>query len=159
MPINADGLNVNYGPDEAGPARVTEYRTDGPRRFVEILLDADFLPAAGAITFDEYTLPLDGNIESIEAGPDSEAFVGGTSIQVAGVDKDGTNVVNIGTAFTLTELNTSVKKADLDIQLTAMKKIRLTTAGTFTAGKGTLRLFFSVPKEEADTLVWDKTGA
>lgn len=157
MPINADGLNVNYGPAEAGPARVTEYRTHGPRRFVEIMVDADFLPATGSITFDEYKLPLNGNIESIEVGPETETFAGGTSIQVSGVNKDGTNVVAIGAVFTLTDLNTQVKQV-LDIQLTEMKQIRLTTVGTFTTGKATIRLFFSVPKEESDTLAWDKSA-
>lgn len=157
MPLNADGLNVNYGPAEAGPARVTEYRTHGPKRFVEIIIDADFLPASGTIQFDEYTLPLNGNIERLEVGPETETWAGGTSIQVNGVAKDGTAVVAIGAAITLANLNAMATQENLDIQLTEMKKISLTTVGTFTTGKGTIRVFFSVPKEETDTLVWDKT--
>lgn len=156
--INADGLHVNFGPDEAGPARVTEYRTHGPKRFVEIVIDADFLPAGGSMFFDEYTLPLNGNIERLEVGPESETWAGGTSIQVNAVDRDGTsNPVAIGAAITLANLNAMATQENLDIQLTVMKRIQLTTVGTFTTGKGTIRVFFSVPKEESDTLAWDKT--
>jgi len=157
MPINADGLNVNYGPDEAGPARVTEYKTDGPRRFVEIIVDADFLPASGTMFFDEYMFYSNGNIESIEVGPESETFADGTSINVSLVDKDGSsNAVSL-TTFTLAHLNAQ-EQVTLDVQLTAMKRVLLTTVGTFTAGKATIRIFYSVPKEEADTLVWNKSA-
>lgn len=158
---NADGLIVKFGVEEAIPARVTEYRTDADERYVEIVVDAAYLPATGSIYFDEYSLPRGAQISAWGLTSASTDYATGTSIAVTAVDKDGTsNSVAISGAIATATLNGVGSKTFLDpaaAELANSKYINLTTVGTFSAGKSTLKVFFVIPKVETDTLVWDKT--
>lgn len=158
--VNADGLRVKFGTEEATPARVTEYTTDGDERYVEIVVDAAFLPAAGSIFFDEYSLPKGAQISGWGLSSPSTDYADGTSIAVTAVDKDGTsNSVTITGAIAIADLNGPGSRTFLDAvgaELANSKYLRLTTVGTFSAGKSTIRVFYLIPKVETDTLVWTK---
>lgn len=160
--VNADGLRVKFGIDEATPARVTEYTTDADQRYVEIVVDSGYLPAGGSIFFDEYSLPKGAQISGWGLTSPSTDYAGGTSIAITAVDKDGTsNVVTISGAITTATLNGAGSVTQLDAgaaELANSKYLRLTTVGTYTAGKSTLKVFFLVPKVETDTLVWNKSA-
>jgi hypothetical protein len=162
--INNDGLRVRLGADEAGPARVTEITNGDHLRTVEVIVDADFLPGSAqtaGITLDSYILPRDAAIESISVAPEVETFAssGAATIQVRLVDPDGTDPDNLGTALSIANLNGQNSQV-LDVKPGEKKMINL-LVGTadFTAGKTTLRIVFSIPKTESDTLVWDKSNA
>lgn len=158
--VNDDGLRVKFGIEEATPARVTEYATDGDERYVEIVVDADYLPTGASIFFDEYSLPAGAQITAWGLTSPSTDYAGGTSIAVSAVDKDGTsNVVAISGAVTTATLNGAGSKTYLDAagaELANSKYLRLTTVGDYSAGKSTLKVFYLVPKVETDTLVWTK---
>lgn len=157
--INDDGLTVKFGPDKAVPARVTEYSTGGTERTTEVLLDADYLSEDGvALVLDSYRYYEGSVLTGYKLLPPDEAFVGGTEIEVSLVDTDGTSNPVVVVTPTLAELNG--QDADtLNIgPLTAPKVIRLTPSGTFTEGAVQLVLYWSVLKNEDDTLVWDKSA-
>lgn len=158
--VNDDGLRVKFGTEEATPARVTEITNGDNLRTVEVVLDADFLPAGGTIFFDEYVFPEGGQIEAWETVAPSEDFAGGTSIAADLVDRDGTsNSVTVTGAVAIADLNAAGERTTLDTTiLTDQKYLRLTTVGTFTTGKSVFRIDISIPKDETDTLVWDKSA-
>jgi hypothetical protein len=157
---NADGLRVKFGADEGVPARVAEYTTDADERYVEIVLDADYLPTGASIFFDEYSLPEGAQISAWGLTSPSVDFAGGTSVAITAVDKDGTsNSVTISGAITTATLNGAGSVTKLDagaVELANSKYLNLTTVGDYSAGKSTLKVFFLIPKVETDTLVWSK---
>lgn len=160
--VNNDGLRVKFGIEEATPARVTEYTTDGDERYVEIVVDAAYLPAGDSIFFDEYSLPKGAQISGWGLSSPSVDYADGTSIAVTAVDKDGSsNSVSITGTVAIATLNGAGSKTFLDAagaELANSKYLRITTVGTFSAGKSTIRVFYLVPKVETDTLVWNKSA-
>lgn len=158
--INEDGLVVKFGTTEADPVRVTEYSSDGPNRLVEIVVDADYLPASDTVVLDGYVFPEGAELVSYQVQPDSEAFADGTDVDVALVDASdqSSNSVAVAT-LTLANLN-GMDSGDLDsvAALAAPKIITLTTDGEFSAGKTSVLIEYTIPKEETDTLVWNKSA-
>lgn len=175
---NADGLRVRFGLDEAVPAKVTEYRTHGPKRFVEILIDPSLLPTVAqnsVIIDDSYTLPIGAQIEDVQILA-SDDFTAGTGTLNIGIinrypaTPDITDVDALVVAATVAELNTGGTNtsgwigvrakngggAGLRLEAMAWLTWEVDTAA-IVGGFATVRVYFSVPKEEGDTLVWDKT--
>lgn len=153
--INDDGLRVRFGASEGIPARVTEYSEGGPNRLTEIVLDVAFLPASDSILLDSYSFPEGAELVSYQVQPDSEAFDGGTEIEVTLVDfADGSS--NPVSVVTLTTANLNgMDSGNLDsvAALAAPKAISLDVDGTYTAGKTTVLIKWTMPKDETDTLV------
>lgn len=161
--INNDGLRVKFGIEETIPARVTEITDGDYQRTVEVVIDADFLPdetVTTGITLDSYIFPKDAAIEEVSVSPESETWTsdGSATLQVRLVDPDGTDPDNLGTTFSVANLN-GQNSQTVDVKPGELKMINL-VVGTdaFNAGKGTLRIKFSIPKEETDTLVWNKSA-
>ena len=89
--LNADGLPIYLGLDEAILAKVTEYTTDGPERMIEVAFNATAFNAT-----DEYllstrvNLPIGAQITRAQVGAYDEVFAssGGGTISLGVVDKD-----------------------------------------------------------------------
>ncbi len=169
--LNNDGLRVKFGADSVKTALVGEYTTDGPRRFLEVEISAGRLPAfsAGAITIaDNYCrIPSGVIIEEVEVLV-TTAFTssGAATLNVGMVDTDGTSNADIDAfvaAATIAELtplgliNDGVSPADgsgRGVKLTSPKLITLSVGtANYTAGVGTVRIYYSVPEKTADTLI------
>lgn len=175
---NNDGLRVRFGVDETVPAKVTEYRTHGPRRFVEILIDPLLLPTVAensVILDDSYTLPEGAQIEDVDIFT-SDDFTAGTGTLNIGIIKreaDATITTDVDAlvvAATVAELNTGGRNvagwvgdrvangpgAGLRLENMVWLTWEVDTAA-IVGGFATVRVYFSIPKEEGDTLAWDKT--
>lgn len=176
MANNADGLNWKYGIEEGDPALVTEYRSNGPKRYVEVLLDAAFTPAVAdnSVIIDQsYAIPKGAMIEHVEIQTTTD-FTGSGTLNVGITDQDGGTTIQdvdaLVVAATIAEINTGGK------DIAGWVGTRVNSAGTGTAleesvyltwevdtaalvaGKATIRVFYAIPKVETDTLVWNKTA-
>ena len=161
--INNDGLRVKFGIEETVPARVTEITNGDYQRTVEVVIDADYLPdetVTAGITLDSYIFPKDAAIEEISVSPETETWAsdGSATLQVRLVDPDGTDPDNLGSAFSIANLNGQHSQT-VGALPGELKMINLVVGvDSFNTGKGTLRITFSIPKEETDTLVWNKSA-
>ena len=169
--INKDGLPVKFGLDEAKLGVVAGYKTDGPKRFVEVVIDnATSLPAFGntVILDDNCSLPKGALIEEVTVGDVSTAFVssGGGTISIGTIDKDrssngsSTALLSAATAAEMTTGNGAAGDGGQVGTILANAKLLTVTVGTadFSTGRGTVRIFYSIPKkgEDTDTLVYSK---
>lgn len=169
---NQDGLTVRYGTDEAKKYVVSEYRTDGPKRLIEISIDYENLPASSSgdatVADTQAVLPSGALIELVElevhtafddaSGDTATLNVGWVQ---AADESSNTDIDAFIAAATVAELAVGHKKdgtspcdgAGRGTKLTENKKI-VFSVGTqaFTAGKGTVRIYYTIPNKATDTL-------
>ena len=106
---NNDGLVIKSGPEEAQRARVSEYRTNGPDRLLEIEVDFAQLPtvAAGSTIIDyNATIPAGAEIittTAFDSAGDAMTMNFGWTDQDLGSTL--TDVDSLVVAATQTELN------------------------------------------------------
>lgn len=166
--INDDGLPIDFGLDEARFALVAGYKTDGDKRYVELLLEVGNLPGSGesARLSDKYKLPKGAIINSIEIAPNKGTFAGAGTLDIgleftdATTDDpdglvDGQTVANLN-AGTVTALGDYVHGA----ALAAPAYITVDQTGAITGPAiAAVRVFYVIPKtgDETDTLIYTKS--
>lgn len=171
--FNQDGLLLRYGPrTRADQEKVREYRTHGPRRFMDIEIRAEALPAfsAGVATLASVgsKLPKNSIVEAVEVYVE-EPFTGGAgaTLNVGLVSNiNGTTDLDIDAfvaAATIAELTPiglikdGVSPADGSGRGVKYDKPMYVTysVGTanFTNGTGKVRVYYSAPDRDADTLI------
>jgi hypothetical protein len=64
--LNADGLYIKYGTDEAAYDNAGEYKTDGPLRLIELELDLTTVGSSPAIFSDNALLQEGYRVEKVE---------------------------------------------------------------------------------------------
>lgn len=170
--INDDGLAVRLGPSEAELRNVGEYRTNGPQRLLEIIVDADDLPAVAdnsTVVDYNYKIPSGVQIESvdIETYVDFDSSGDGMLLSVGVVDSDGSSDPDVDflvIAATQTELNAGGENiagwVGAGVGAVTTKSLVLTwevDTAAATAGQAVIRVKYSVPPPSGDTLVYSKS--
>lgn len=161
---NEDGLRLEFGPEKTLPHQMGEYRTEGPKRVLEILFDFDSdgtnvpTDADGSVVIsDKNMLPIGALVEAVEihTAVDFDSAGDALVLDVGLIDADGTSNADVDAlvdAATQTELNTGgtnvagwVGVAVGAVALTAAKKITWEVTGAdATAGKAVFRIYYSV---------------
>lgn len=174
--INADGLAVDFGLDEANLGLVAGYRTDGDQRYIEIVADWSRMPAFGGspvILDQKCKLPAGAVIERVEKAENGQDFTGtGAVLNIGLVDADdrasNADADGIVAAITLDEINEGwlVEPGNGDWAGSSIGVVqtqaRLFTwdvdTASFTAGRTVFRVFYTIPKKTQgqDTLVYVK---
>lgn len=169
--INADGLRVKFGTEEAEKARVTEVTGGSDTRVIEIVVDADSLPTVAensVIIDDSYVIPQGVVFQSVTITSDTAFSAGSGTLNIGIADRDGgTNVTDVDHLVvdaTVTELNAGGSNEagwigagifDQPLAEAAYLTWEVNTAA-LVGGAATIRIEFSIPKVESDTLVWTK---
>ena len=157
--LNNDGLEVNFGKDQAPTQLTGEYHNDGPLHCVEVKFDYTDLPAVASnsvIINDQYTLPKGSIVEKVEifCDTDIDSTSDDLTLNVGWVDLDRTSNVDVDAfvvAATQTELNTGGTNvagwvgAEVGGLKTTTAKLLTweVDAHAATAGSGVIRLFYS----------------
>lgn len=162
---NADGLRLEFGTEKTLPAQMGEYRTEGPKRVLEIRfnftddgtnvpLDAD----GSVVISDKNVLPVGALVEAVEihTAVDFDSAGDALILDMGLVDaSDGTSNADpdaLVDAATQTELNTGgtnvagwVGVAVGAVALTAAKLVTWeVTVADATAGEAVFRIYYSV---------------
>lgn len=178
--LNADGLPVNFGLDEARLAVVTEYTTDGGERVIDIMIPnaAAFDATNEYFLSDKVTIPEGAIITNAKTKADSTDFAssGGGTISI------GTTIDLLATSDALTDIDSIVALASvaemnaggsgnsgtgiaspgdgtLVMNNPLAKTVYLTLSvdtAVFQAGVGGFEISYIIPKVEGDTLVYSK---
>lgn len=169
--INADGLPVDFGLDEAKLAAVAEYRENGPARLIEVTIyDASAFNATDDYVLDsKISIPEGAIVTKVEVGPNVVAFAssGAGVISVGTIDKDqasNSDIDSLLASATVAEMNAGGTAAGDGVlvqgaALTSAKFLTLSVdTAVFQAGSGTVRIWYEIPKPEADGLVWNKSA-
>ena len=167
---NDDGLNIDYGTNEAKKTAVAEYEFDGPERMVEVVIaDASVYNATDEyVLSDKYVLPAGAVITRAQMGEVTTAFAssGAGTISIGTVDTDMSSNGDIDSIMALAAVaelvseGTAAFDGTLVANHTALASEKLLTlsvdTAVYQAGAGTVRIFWVVPKKFSDTLVWAK---
>lgn len=157
--LNSDGLYVKYGTEEATPGILGEYRSTGPLRQFEIILNLTTLASTDTILDYTTFLPKDAFIEKVEIETKTSSTSGGSATLSVGLYKsDSTTAISatglvsdlalatIGNAGTLTTLTLGSTGAGAKIGSTpgfpAFISAKYGTAA-FTAGVVAIRVYWS----------------
>jgi len=169
--INKDGLEVKFGVEEATDANLTAYNVLGPVQEIELLLKYSEFPAlaTSGIISEAFKLSSGSVIESVELVSPSTTFASAlvtATLSVGIVDLDGASNASAAalvSAVTETELNTGGSNiagwVGGAIGYGLVRPSLVTwVVGTevFTSGESILRIRWSAPKVDADTLAWVK---
>lgn len=155
---NKDGLVWKYGLDEAKLTNIAGYRTHGDLRYVEVLVDND-VPAADAVIDDNLVIPKGAQIVKVEWDKAPVNIVGGNvNIGLANVNGTTVDADGLVAAATPAELNADGvgDGALIDTVLVNAQKVSWSATAPITAGNNTIRIFYRIPKNEVDTLVYVK---
>jgi hypothetical protein len=152
---DADGLLRKYGTEKVVPVSGGEYKTFGANRVTEILIDLTTLTTSPVIQNDVLVYPSGMFLEQVEIET-QVAATGGTSFSVGliGLDRStvdsNTKFVNaallathdqVGEKTTLTT-NSTGAGSGIGAGATNPGYITALAAGTYTAGKVLIRLFY-----------------
>lgn len=145
--VNADGLTVGFGRADTKNLEAGSIETKGNIRQVELEIHYD-LDATEA-NVKSAVIPAGAVITSALLSV-SEAFVGGTRVDLGTIRTDGTAAVAaaIGTANTAAlTANAAIKAAGAQVGSTVVADTQLTyaTVGAFTAGRASLMVEFVMP--------------
>lgn len=172
---NSDKLVVKFGTEEATLSNVAAYRTDGPRRLIEVIVDWHDLPTVaqnGVVVDTSFVLDSGMLIEGVSIKT-SEAFDSTSDDMVFSlglIDVDGTsNAVKAALvdAATQVELNTLADGIEnysgwvgSSVGTLTTKKQKLiweVDTHAATAGRAVIRIYWSIPPvTAAGTLAWTK---
>lgn len=158
---NKDGLVWRYGIEEADLTNIAGYRTHGDLRYVEVVLKGSDVPASSAVINDNLVLPKGAQIVKAEWSKANVTVVGGNlSIGLIDADKAAGNaaptaLLNANTPANLNADGTGAGAA-IGTVLAKSKKVTWLASAPITAGETTIRIFYRVPKNEVDTLVYVK---
>jgi hypothetical protein len=170
---NDDGLVIRFGEELAQHRNLGAYAGDGPVQWLEMLfkfgddgfpLDAD---AASNVVNEYIAIPTGALIEEVEIVKPTTAFTGVNALLDVGVvdqlgvgtaDPDGLIV-----AATLTELNAGGKNVagwvgayvGAVTTFPCLITVRV-DADDYDAGECTIRIKYSIPPKNEDTLAWAK---
>jgi hypothetical protein len=153
--MNKDGLFLQYGTEKTVPTTGGDFRSPGETRTMEVQIDLADLTTSAVIVDNANTtfFPKGMLIEQVEVVSDTAA-VGGTSVSVGLVNLDRTTALST-TAFVsalpIANINVDGEKNVLTAGVTSAGAYVGTTsaapgyitalaAGTFTAGKITVRI-------------------
>lgn len=168
---NADGLAVNFGTDEARYGVVAGYKTDGPNRLIEVLIDdaSVFNATDEYLISDKVCLPKGAIITSVFVQPNDVAFAssGSGTISIGTVDDDfasNNDIDSLLATASVAELNAGGSAAGDGVLVNgaALTKRQFLTlsvdTGVFQSGRAAVLISFTIPKkgEATDTLVYVK---
>ena len=158
---NNDGLVWRFGAEEADLTNIAGYRTDGDLRYVEVVIKGSNVPAASAVINDALVLPKGAQITKAEWSKSNVTVVGGNlSIGLIDADKAAGNaaptaILNANTPANLNADGTGAGAA-IGTVLAKAKKVTWLASAPITAGENTVRIFYRIPKNEVDSLVYVK---
>lgn len=155
-----DGLTQFYGTSKTLPARIGEYRNDGPLHCAEITFGYADLPAVASnsviISNSSFVLPIGSIVEYVDifCDVDMDSTSDDMTLNVGWVDTDGTSNVDVDAfvvAATQTELNTGGRNiagwvgAEVGGAKTTTAKLLTweVDAHAASAGSGVIRLYYS----------------
>lgn len=168
---NDDGLTIKSGVTEAVNSKVGEFNNYGGKHVLELDLRFENLPAVAdnSVTVsDSFRIPAGAFIEAVEIVSVIDFVGSGATLNVGITDADGGTTIQDVDALvveaTIGELN--VANTDLSINAsgwvgTRVRGVPLEEAvlltwevntAAITAGKGYIRVTYSVPNPAADTL-------
>src|SRR5690554_211238 len=168
---NADGLPWSFGTDEGRHSVVAGYRTDGPDRVIEVVInEAEAFNATDEyLISDKVCLPVGAMIKSVEVQPNNEAFASGTgaaTLSIGVVDDDFASnndidaLLNVASVAQMNAGGTAAGDGALVGGAPLTKRQFLTLSvdtETLTAGSATVLITYQIPKEKnTDTLVYTK---
>lgn len=166
--INDDGLAIDFGLDEARFGLVAGYKTDGDKRFVEVLVEiGNLVQNATVRASDKFTLPKGCAIDSVEIAPKSGTFAGSGTLDI-GLAFDGPTTDDpdaLLDGLVADELNgdgTEVAGAYVTGKTILAERGFITFTRDNVALTGpaiaAVRVFYTVPKkgDQTDTLVYSK---
>lgn len=166
--VNADGLPIDFGLDEARYGLLAGYRSHGDKRWVELILEVGNLPTGDSTVTvsDKFTLPEGAIIDSVELAPNLGTFAGTGTLDI-GLAFDGQTVDDtdgLVDGQTVANLNDgTVTAAGAYVQGAALaEKAYVTITGASAAITGpavaALRIFYVIPKtgDQTDTLAYSK---
>lgn len=174
--INDDGLVIRFGTEEAVFRNIGAYRSHGPRRFVEVIVQSDELPAhdetGPTILNDQFAIPAGAFIESVEivtyddfdSAADAMTFNLGLVSQdrTTGLSADADALIDAATQAEMNTGGVNIAGWVGDAVGTVLEDAKLLTwqveTATATDGHATIRVRWSVPPKDEDTLVWDKSA-
>lgn len=166
--INDDGLAIDFGLDEARFGKVAGYRSDGDRRWVEILIEQGNLPGdtVSEAIDTKCKLPAGAIIDAVSVASQAGTFAGAGTLDIGveyvGTGTDDTDGIFDGlTAAMLNGTAAPVAGALVGgIQLPSAAVITWTQAGAITGAGAVvaLRVFYVIPKhgDASDTLIYVK---
>ena len=170
---NDDGLRVKFGLDKAVHRNIGAYTNFGPVHQLEILVDHSELPAVAdgqVILNDAFAIPAGALIEDVEVMVPTEAVdSAGDALTfcLGGIDQDrSSNADTDGFIVDATqaELNAGGENtagwvgAYVGTTLSTSKLLTWeVNAAAATAGTFTIRIRWSVPPKNEDTLAWSKS--
>lgn len=165
---NDDGLVVRFGTERATKAKVAEYTTDGPRRFIEILLNQNTISVDAdgeTIVSEEVKLPNGAHIEEVEIVTTEDWDSSGDGfifdLGLIDVDRSSNNDVDdLIDAATQTEMNTGGSNvagwvgAAVGATLTKNQLLLMeVTVADSTAGESVVRVYYHFPEDTDDSLI------
>lgn len=166
--INNDGLPIDFGLDEARFGLVAGYKTDGDKRYIEILVEVGNLVQNDTVRVsDKVTLPKGCALDSVEIAPKAGTFGGAGTLDI-GLSFDGSTTDDpdgILDGLVAAELNgdgTEVAGAYVTGKTILAERAYITFTRDNTAITGpavaAIRLFYVIPKkgDQTDTLVYVK---
>ena len=144
---NADGLVVGFGRADTRNPEAGVIETKGNLRQVELEVYYDMDSATANVK--SAVIPAGAVITSATISV-SEAFVGGTSVEVGTIGTDGTgaDADAIDTALTAVLVEGAVIKADgaaIGAMVDADVNLTFATTGTFTAGRASVFVEYIMP--------------
>jgi len=171
--INADGLAVRYGINEAVQTNIGSYTNFGPVHQLEILVDYSELPAVAdgqVILDDAFAIPAGALIEEVEILPattDFDSTADGSLFNLGVINQDRTsNALTDGLIDDATETEVNTGGTNTAGWVGAL--VGTVTAYNYlftwevngeaaTAGAWSVRVRWSVPPKNSDTLAWSKS--
>lgn len=163
---NLDGLPIKYGALEATAGTAGEYVTNGPRRYVEVILaDLTTLTTTAAVVDYNVWIPKNARIEQVDVVTVTAATSGGSATLTIGLmKKDALSQAGYATLYSATGLISALAITAFDaagetnvitvgstgagasIGTTLTEKVLISakyTTAVFTAGKLAIRVYYS----------------
>ena len=158
---NKDGLVWRFGAEEADLTNIAGYRTHGDLRYIEVVLKGADVPLTPAVINDNLVVPKGAQITKVEWFKANVAVAGGNlSIGLIDADKAAGNAVVGGLVSAATPANLNADGVGSGAQIgdvqTKARKVTWSASAAITAGETTIRIFYRIPKNETNTLVYVK---
>jgi hypothetical protein len=165
---NNDGLIIKTGVDEAANSKIAEYNFYGGEHVLEIDMRYDNLPAVASNSVnvsDTFRIPAGVQINKVEVITyvDFDSAGDAMTLNVGLTDADGGTTIQdvdaLVVAATQTELNTGGTNVTGWVGTavgTVLAEAALVTwevdTAAATAGKGVIKIYYTVPQNVSDTL-------
>lgn len=170
--INDDGLSIDFGLDEARLGLVAEYRSDGPDRWIEVVIDdiSAYNATDDYVISEKVFLPVGAIVTHVDVQPNyGTAFAssGSGTVSIGVINDDFTTGLDEDALLALAsvaEMNAGGEAAGNGVlvqgaALTVRKALTLSVdTGVYQTGSGSVLIHYQIPKkgQSNDTLIYTK---